>query len=79
MWTFMIFLGLFLGPTLAGFSVEKYGFRATTVTFFAINCGISILNMIQLISTSKDITNKGYEQLPSNIHNSLGSSLNHVD
>ena len=46
----MIFLGLFLGPTLAGFSVEKYGFRATTVTFFAINFGISILNMIQLIS-----------------------------
>ena len=67
----MIFLGLFLGPTLAGFSVEKYGFRATTVTFFAINFGISILNMIQLISSSKDITNKGYKQLPSNIHNSF--------
>ena len=29
MWTFMIFLGLFLGPTLSGFSVEKYGFRAS--------------------------------------------------
>ena len=67
----MVFLGLFLGPTLAGFSVEKYGFRATTVTFFAINFGISILNMIQLISSSKDITIKGYKQLPSNIQNSF--------
>ena len=67
----MIFLGLFLGPTLAGFSIEKYGFRATTVTFFAINFGISILNMIQLISSSKDITIKGYKQLPSNIQNSF--------
>ena len=36
----MVFLGLFLGATLAGFGVEKYGFRATTVTFFAMNFGI---------------------------------------
>ena len=63
----MVFLGAFLGPTLAGFGVEKYGFRATTVTFFAINFGMSVLNMIQLVKTSKGITNKGYEQLP-NIH-----------
>ena len=58
----MVFLGLFLGATLAGFGVEKYGFRATTVTFFAINFGMSVLNMIQLFKPSKNIT--GYEQLP---------------
>ena len=43
----MIFLGLFLGPTLAGFSVEKYGFRATTIAYFAMCTGILFVDFIE--------------------------------
>jgi hypothetical protein len=36
MWSASFYLGNFLGPTVAGFLVEAYGFRQSTVVFFSI-------------------------------------------
>ena len=66
MWSCTFYLGNFLGPTLSGLSVEKYGFRATTIGFFALDCGIIIVDLIELFFSfkrSKKFKEKGYEQL----------------
>ena len=45
MWSCTFYLGNFLGPTLAGLAVEKYGFRATTIGFFALDSGIILVDL----------------------------------
>ena len=55
-----------MGPTLAGISVDNYGFPATTVGFFALLCGILIIDFLELAYTVRQV-NKirsiGYEEL----------------
>ena len=66
MWSCTFYLGNFLGPTLAGLAVEKYGFRATTIGFFALDSGIILVDLVELyfsFKRSKELKVKGYEQL----------------
>ena len=42
MWTSSFFFGNFLGPTLSGIFVDKFGFRSTTLGF----CVMFSLNII---------------------------------
>ena len=56
-WTSAFFLGNFLGPTLAGFSVEYLGFRATTIGFviaYAVVLFIDFLELAYTIRISKE-------------------------
>ena len=48
MWSFSFFLGNFLGPTLSGIFVEKYGFRSTTLFFFGVYCLNIIIDSLEL-------------------------------
>ena len=36
MWTSSVYLGMFVGPTVAGVLVENYGFPFTTMIFFVL-------------------------------------------
>ena len=48
MWTASFFLGNFAGPTVAGFLVERFGFRFTTFIFFLFNVAIFAVDLIDL-------------------------------
>ena len=66
MWSTAFYFGNFLGPTLAGISVEAYGFRTTTVAFFILFCGSLIIDFIELaynVKVSNKSVRKGYEEL----------------
>ena len=63
MWSTAFYFGNFLGPTLAGISVEAYGFRTTTVAFFVLLCGILIVDFIELAYTVTSNKKNGYEEL----------------
>ena len=63
MWSCTFYLGNFLGPTLAGLAVEKYGFRATTIGFFALDSGIILVDLFELYFSFKRSKEKDYEQL----------------
>lgn len=66
-WSTSFYLGKFLGPTLAGISVDKYGFRTTTIWFFALLCGILVVDFFELIfsvrKTRSKIKKEEYEEL----------------
>jgi MFS family permease len=66
MWSTSFYFGNFLGPTLAGFAVESYGFRATTIVFFGLMCGILVVDFIELAYTvriTRRMSKQGYEEL----------------
>ena len=67
MWSTSFYLGNFLGPTLAGISVDIYGFRTTTIWFFALLCGILVVDVFELVFSVRKIRSKlkreEYEQL----------------
>ena len=48
MWSSSFYLGNFIGPTVAGFLVEAYGFQWATVFFFGAYVFISIVDICEL-------------------------------
>ena len=52
-WTSSFFLGYFLGPTLAGFTVEYFGFRATTFGFAIVYAVMSVIDFLELAYSVK--------------------------
>ena len=59
LWTTAFSLGVFLGSTVSGWSVDIYGFRWTAMIFFGIYCAAIILDSFDLtsqISTRKNDT-----------------------
>ena len=44
-----MYFGSFIGPTVAGFLVDAYGFEWTTVLFFGLYCCIMIADLCELI------------------------------
>ena len=63
MWSTAFYFGNFLGPTVAGVTVDLYGFRATTVGFFVLMCLMLIVDFFELGYTIKTTKKTGYEQL----------------
>ncbi len=67
MWTSSLYLGSFLGPTIAGFLVDAYGFRASSMVFFA---GFVIVLMVDFVDLAYNVKLNSrvklseYEQLP---------------
>jgi hypothetical protein len=64
MWSFSFFLGNFLGPTLSGIFVEKYGFRSTTLFFFVVyslNILIDSAELTYNVQVSKKKLKTDYE------------------
>ena len=51
LWSSSFYLGAFLGPSIAGFLVDAYGFGWTTVIFSIIYCVGIALNIIELLYT----------------------------
>ena len=68
MWSASRYFGSFIGPTVAGFIVDAYGFALTTVVFFWLVCFITIVDIVELtcIVWQSKITNvsKNTEVLP---------------
>ena len=50
-WACSYYLGLFLGPSIAGFLVESYGFEWTTVVFSILYCISITMNLFELAYT----------------------------
>merc|ERR1712108_55881 len=46
-WTSSLYLGCFAGPTLAGFMVERIGFRHTTILFWAVYLAILLADFLE--------------------------------
>jgi MFS family permease len=66
MWSTSFYLGNFLGPTIAGFLVEAWGFRQATVLFFSLFLVMIFVDIIELlynIKQNKKATNTEYAQL----------------
>ena len=66
MWSCSFYLGNFISPTVSGIAIDKYGFRATTIAYFAMCTGILFVDFIELyfsVKAVKQDRNKGYEQL----------------
>ena len=66
MWSTAFYFGNFVGPTLAGISVDAYGFRQTTVYFFGLLCAILIVDLFELSYTIRAENKRrkvGYEEL----------------
>ena len=66
-WTSSFYLGNFLGPTIAGLFVEKYGFRATTSAFVVLSSLMFFVNLAVLyymikVKPKKD-REKEYEEI----------------
>ena len=66
-WTSSFYLGNFLGPTIAGLFVEKYGFRATTSGFVVLSRLMFFVNLAVLyymikVKPKKD-REKEYEEI----------------
>jgi len=53
LWSASFYLGFFLGPTVAGISVDNFGFRTTTVVFLSIYCLSLIVDVFDLIRCIK--------------------------
>ena len=51
MWSSSFFLGNFVGPTASGILVDNYGFRFTTVIFFAVYCVNIVVDAFELFYT----------------------------
>ncbi len=52
MWVTSLYMGNFLGPTVAGFLVDAFGFRASSTVFFAAFLLILIVDFFELAHTS---------------------------
>ena len=63
MWSCAFYLGNFLGSTIAGITVEKYGFRATTIGFFALILGMLLANFVELFYNIRIARKRDYVQL----------------
>jgi len=50
-WSSSFFLGSFLGPTVAGFTVEHFGFRATTFGFVVVYALVLLMDLFELMIT----------------------------
>ena len=50
-WSSSFFLGSFLGPTVAGFTVEHFGFRATTFGFVIVYALVLLMDLFELMIT----------------------------
>ena len=48
MWSASRYFGSFIGPTVAGFLVDAYGFVWTTIVFFWLFCVITIVDICHL-------------------------------
>ena len=62
-WSSSFFLGNFLGPTLAGFSVEYLGFRATTIGYVIAYAVVLFTDFLELTYTIKISKQEGDEEL----------------
>ena len=57
MWTASLYLGCFAGPTLAGFMVERFNFRTTTILFWASYVVVLVADCLEveyLFKTAED-------------------------
>ena len=66
MWSTSFYLGNFLGPTVAGFLVEAYGFRNSTILFFSLLIVILVVDVFELaynIKLKRTTKNANYEEL----------------
>lgn len=64
MWSFSFFFGNFLGPTLSGIAVDNYGFRSTSLFFFAVFCFMAVVDLLELgytFNANKKKSKAGYE------------------
>ena len=72
MWSSTFYFGNFVGPTVAGFIVENFGFRTTTLVFFCLYAFIIVLDSCQLAYILKYIRaprSQGYSDLDDrNVH-----------
>ena len=69
MWTSTFYLGNFVAPTIAGFIVENFGFKSTTLVFFGFYAFIILLDSCQLAYILKYIRapqREGYSDLDDN-------------
>ena len=57
MWTASFFLGNFMGPTVAGILVQHFGFRSSTLFFFAINCSVLLIDSAELFYSIRNSRN----------------------
>ena len=48
MWSTSFYLGNFLGPTIAGFLVDAYGFRTASIFFFCFFVVIVCIDILEL-------------------------------
>ena len=51
---FLRFLGNFVGPTIAGFTVEHFGFQATTDGFVISFILMLLVNIFELLRSSRN-------------------------
>ena len=51
LWSSSFYLGAFLGPSIAGFLVDAYGFEWTTVIFAILYCVGIVFNVFELSYT----------------------------
>jgi MFS family permease len=66
MWSTSFYLGNFLGPTIAGFLVDAFGFRSASIVFFAAFLVIIVVDFIELgynINLSRNKRSAEYEEL----------------
>ena len=64
MWSASFYIGNFIGPTVAGFLVDAYGFEWTTMVFFGVYVFISSVDIGELtfnVWKSKRSRHRGYE------------------
>ena len=69
MWTSTFYLGNFVGPVVAGFMVENFGFKSTSLVFFCFFAFIILLDSCQLTYILKYIwapQREGYSNLDGN-------------
>ena len=64
MWSASFYIGNFIGPTVAGFLVDAYGFKWTTMVFFGLYGFILLVDIFELtynVKKSKDTVS--YEKM----------------
>ena len=67
MWSACQYFARFIGPTLAGFLVDNYGFEWATIVFFGISCLAIIADLCEL--TFNVWKSKICERIPTFIKN----------
>ena len=64
LWSMFFYLSTCIGPTLAGFMVEQYGFRFTTLIFVILFILILLVNVVEFIHTLLlNRRREGYRQI----------------